>query len=121
MNHKFTPRTIHCLNPNLVCYEIEQAEIPAKKVGIMDLIFVDNGETIYLDYIEIKDDFRGLGIGTEIILKLINFCKKFGSKKIILRVDANNEGAQKLYKRLGFKFLPEIDPEFFCYAMEYII
>lgn len=122
MTSNFVPKTIHCLNPNLVCYVIETDSDPEKS-GIMDLVFEKNGEDIYLDYIEIVEEKRNLGIGTQILNKLINFSRAFGSKRIYFLVDFDNEKAQKLYTKLGFKFTDKIVKEFngFCYEMELIL
>lgn len=118
IEYNFVPKTIHCLNPNLICYEIKSTD--NLKVGIMDLVFENNGSNIYLDYIEVEEEKRGLGIGTHILNKLINFSKNFGSNKIYLLVDFDNEGAQQLYTNLGFKLTGNITPSF-CYEMELLL
>ncbi len=115
MDYNFSPKTIHCLNPNLICYELK-SDIDLK-VGIMDLVFEKEGNEIYLDYIEIQEEKRGIGIGTIILNKLIRFCKNFGSKRIYLLVDFDNERAQQLYTDLGFVMTGNITPSF-CYEME---
>lgn len=51
----------------------------------------------YLDSIEIYDEYQNKGYGTEILKKLI---KEFGIKR--LDVDKYNDGAQRLYERIGF-------------------
>lgn len=119
MSYKFSPKAIHCLNHNLVCYAIE-SENDSEKVGIMDLVFEKNGDDIYLDYIEVKENLRGCGIGTQILKKLIEFCKNFGSKRIYFMVDFDNDAAMKLYLKLGFSFTGNITP-LYCYEMELML
>jgi ribosomal protein S18 acetylase RimI-like enzyme len=52
--------------------------------------------------IAVKAEFRGKGIGTQLLKKLIYTVKESGFKGISLSIDPRNK-ALRLYKRLGFK------------------
>lgn len=56
----------------------------------------------YLSNISVAEEHQGKGIGTFILENSFKIAKEKKCKKIILDVDINNEGAFKLYKRVGF-------------------
>ena len=53
--------------------------------------------------IAIKEGYRDIGIGTEMMKTLISEAKKWGLKYIELYVFGTNDRAIYLYKKLGFK------------------
>ena len=118
MNANLIPANFHYANPNCIDYIIKSDL--SEKSGEVTIIFENNGNQIYLDNIEIRSDLRSKGIGTEILLKLIQFCKNFGTKRLYLLVDFDNEKAQQLYTNLGFELTGNIT-QLFCYEMEYIL
>lgn len=71
-----------------------------KKAG--RLLVDRNADEITLVDIALLEEFRGLGIGSEIILDLVN---EAGKRNIPLRLHGaiRNEGALRLYKKLGFQ------------------
>lgn len=57
------------------------------------------GLTLWLDELYVKEQYRGKGLGGE----LIAFLKKDAEvKRIRLEITPDNSGAEKLYKSLGF-------------------
>jgi RimJ/RimL family protein N-acetyltransferase len=52
--------------------------------------------------IAIKDGFRDIGIGTEMIKALIDQARRWGLKVLTLRVFASNRRAFHLYEKVGF-------------------
>ena len=50
-----------------------------------------------------KKDRRGLGIGSKLLEKLIDFSKEKNQKSITLEVDEQNKPAIKLYEKYNFK------------------
>ncbi len=52
--------------------------------------------------IAISKDFRNIGLGSKLISMLLDMAKKDGLKLVELSVYANNPGALRLYKKLGF-------------------
>lgn len=59
--------------------------------------------------IVVSKKFQGQGIGTEIIKRLIDWCKSNGiTKRIQLDTRTDNELAVKLYKKFGFEIEGEL-------------
>ncbi len=61
------------------------------------------GEVAWLDEIYVRDEFRGKGAGTAIINKVFEDFKDAAAFR--LEIEPENEGAERLYKRLGFEKL----------------
>ncbi len=58
----------------------------------------------WLDSIGLREDFRGQGVGTQLLVLLEEELAKFGIRSLSLHVFAKNERALKLYRKNGFKF-----------------
>lgn len=56
----------------------------------------------HITNIAVHPDFRGLGLGKEILTALINEAKSNGSDKITLEVKVSNSVAINLYQGMGF-------------------
>lgn len=54
-------------------------------------------DDIHITNIVVKKSYRGNGIGTLLLQKLIELTKKFEFTELTLEVNANNEIARKLY------------------------
>lgn len=48
-------------------------------------------------------EVRGRGVGTKLMQSLMTLARKQGHRQISLSVDVKNEGARRLYQRLGFQ------------------
>ena len=55
--------------------------------------------------------FRGLGIGTKLMLEMLNILKRKGYKRASLAVQKDNY-ALKMYKAVGFSIVKELEEEF---------
>lgn len=65
---------------------------------------------LWIDRLLIDKRFQGRGLGTEFMKKLIEtVSKEYGEQPIFLSVYPENEGAVRLYEKLGFKFIEERD------------
>lgn len=62
----------------------------------------------YLDSISVDRNYRGQGIGTELLRALPTMAKKEGKSIISLNVDHSNPKAKKLYEREGFEKVGEM-------------
>lgn len=60
-------------------------------------------EDFYLDTLCVDPAFRGKGIGTELLQFAEQQAKAKGYERISLAVERNNEKAQQLYTRIGYK------------------
>ncbi|MBL8690944.1 MAG: GNAT family N-acetyltransferase [Rhodospirillaceae bacterium] len=56
---------------------------------------------VYVKDLFLKEEARGLGLGTEIMRFLARFCLDEGIGRIDLGTDRSNDGAQRLYDALG--------------------
>ncbi len=70
---------------------------------------VDEG---HITNIAVHPEYRGLGLGNEIVEALVKECKKNNIISMTLEVRASNHVAQNLYKKYGFK-LAGIRPEYY--------
>ena len=76
------------------------------------------GSYPYLHIISVKEDCRGIGIGSQL---MSYFEEKYPSDKYFLTVDDFNVDAKKLYERLGYQCVGQL-PDFYkkgidCYLM----
>jgi ribosomal protein S18 acetylase RimI-like enzyme len=68
-------------------------------------------DRIFLGGIQIHPAFQGNGIGTHLIMALIEESRST-AKPLHLDVDRNNVGARRLYERLGFEQHAESERDF---------
>lgn len=73
-------------------------DLPAGCAGIR---LLDN-DTAELKHMYVKDDYRGLKIGVELLQRSIDLAKTLGYQKLRLDTLANMTKAQQLYKSFGF-------------------
>lgn len=60
-------------------------------------------DDFYIAEIAIDDSLRGQGLGKKVLLDAIDYAKSKGYRRVILDADFRNDGAKKLYERIGFK------------------
>jgi ribosomal protein S18 acetylase RimI-like enzyme len=69
--------------------------------------------SVFIEELVIKKEYRGNGYGTKLIEKLVNYCKNKKIVSIHLGTGNTNGKAKRYYKKQGFKkvgFLKDIDP-----------
>ena len=59
------------------------------------------GKSLYMDDVYVKEEFRGHGIGTELINKVIEYAKTTNCQKVKWQVSEWNKPAIEFYKSLG--------------------
>lgn len=59
-------------------------------------------DEIHINNVAILPELRGRGIGTALMQHVVAEARRLGAKRATLEVRASNEGARKLYERLGF-------------------
>lgn len=89
-------------NPCVRLYVIESGSRPAG-YALLALTFSNEagGDVVWLDEIYIRPEFQGKGLGNEFF---DFFEKEFASAaRLRLEVEADNDGAVRLYERRGFR------------------
>ncbi len=65
---------------------------------------------LWIDRLLIDEQFQGRGLGTQFMCKLVETVREeYGVQAIYLSVYPENEGAVRLYRKLGFEFIEERD------------
>jgi [ribosomal protein S18]-alanine N-acetyltransferase len=59
-------------------------------------------DEIHLNNVAMLPHLRGQGIGTALLQHIVEEGRRLGAKRATLEVRASNEGARRLYERLGF-------------------
>lgn len=59
-------------------------------------------DEIHINNVAMRPKFRGLGIGTALLNHVLAEARNLGARRATLEVRASNEGARRLYDRLGF-------------------
>lgn len=64
-------------------------------------------EYIYLDDLSVTSTYRNNGIGTSLIRRAEEYAKEMSIPAIYLHVESSNDGAFRLYRRLGYTIKEE--------------
>src|SRR5262245_60359163 len=59
-------------------------------------------DEIHINNLAMRPQYRGQGIGTALIRHVLSEGKRLGARRATLEVRASNQGARRLYERLGF-------------------
>ena len=113
---------------NLLTYAVEQKDVYValdeneKCVGFVYYLQKGVfGSYPYLHIIAVKEEYRGLGIGKQLMQFFEENASAYASTKLFLTVDDFNPRAKKLYETLGYVCVGEL-PDFYkeginCYLM----
>ncbi len=88
----------HLQHPEFAKYLV--ALYKAQVIGYTGLFF--GGGQGQITNLAVHPDFRRRGIGSRLLLAIIDYCLALGLQGISLEVRVSNEGAQTLYERFGF-------------------
>lgn len=61
----------------------------------------EEGE-LFVEFMAVKPQYRGMGVGTALLRKAIDFAREGGFTRVRLFVRAENTSAKRLYEKLGF-------------------
>ena len=67
-------------------------------------------KSVELKRIYVSPDYRGQGIGTELVSLLIGWAKESGYQRMLLETGEKLTGSIALYKKLGFVRIPNYGP-----------
>jgi [ribosomal protein S18]-alanine N-acetyltransferase len=59
-------------------------------------------DEVHINNIALRPQYRGRGIGTALLRHVLTEGHQLGARRATLEVRASNEGARRLYERLGF-------------------
>jgi ribosomal-protein-alanine N-acetyltransferase len=88
------------LQNRAVChiYVVRTPECPVAGFCAFWLVF----DEIHINNIAMRPGLRGRGIGTALMHHVLAEAERLGARRATLEVRASNEGAKRLYRRLGF-------------------
>ena len=79
------------------------AEYSGKVIGFLSVNNYKENGYIYLDDFCVSEDFRGKGIGTELIRMASDFAKEQQVGRILTHVESANKESIAFYKNRGFQ------------------
>lgn len=86
--------------------EILVMKIDGKVVGMVSLLYSIStalgGKVAILEDMVMAKDFRGKGLGKELLQEAIDFAQKHGCLRLTLLTDFDNEAAIRFYQSAGF-------------------
>jgi len=59
-------------------------------------------DEVHINNVALRPQFRAQGIGTALLQHVLAEARRLGARRATLEVRASNEGARRLYERLGF-------------------
>ena len=59
-------------------------------------------DEVHINNVAVRPQYRGQGLGTAILRRVFAEARSLGARRATLEVRASNEGARRLYERLGF-------------------
>lgn len=96
---EFQRKLIHQKAPVFYAVEGDQA------IGWIDIVPLKNPRMNHRGTLGmgIAQDYRGKGVGSQLMEKALAYAKSFGLEKVELHVYSTNTQAIELYKKFGFK------------------
>lgn len=77
---------------------VRTAECPVAGFCAFWLVF----DEVHINNVAMRPRFRAQGIGTALLQWVLAEARRLGARRATLEVRASNEGARRLYERLGF-------------------
>jgi len=74
-------------------------------------------DEIHINNVAVLPALRGQGIGTQLMRRVFDEARRMGAKRATLEVRASNEGARRLYERLGF-YIASVRPRYYTNPVE---
>jgi len=95
-------------------------EVSGKVVGFAIVMYRNWFGVAYLDYIQVKTEWMGKGLGHKLIEKCLNFAEEKGARVIYTETGKNNENAIRFYQRHGFEISGYI-PDYYQKGLDAVI
>jgi len=74
-------------------------------------------DEIHINNVAILPALRGRGIGTQLMRRVFDEARRLGARRATLEVRASNDGARRLYERLGF-YVASVRPRYYTNPVE---
>ena len=71
--------------------------------AIVEWLKAADGSTAYIETIEVSEEFRGRGVGSELLRRIEDSARAAGARSIWLHVDVKNGSAIRLYESHGYQ------------------
>ncbi|MCK0112812.1 GNAT family N-acetyltransferase [Ornithinimicrobium sp. F0845] len=66
-------------------------------------------EAVEVNHLQVREEHRGRGVGTAIIAAAEELCLARGRRQVAVGVGLENDGAARLYERLGYRRTGAVD------------
>ncbi len=96
------------------------AELGKKVVGLAIVMHKEWFNIAYLDYIQVKREWIGKGLGHKLMQKCIRWAKERGARILYTETAKTNAEAIGFYQRHGFKITGRI-PEYYKKGLDAVI
>ena len=94
-------------------YVVRTDECPVAGFCAFWLVF----DEIHINNVAVLPQFRGQGMGTAVMRHVLDEARRLGARRATLEVRASNEGARRLYERLGF-YVAGVRPRYYSSPVE---
>ncbi len=89
-------------------YNVYVAESNGETVGTFALMIMDNlahmgTPSALVEDVVVKENLQGIGIGKQMMMFVMDHCKRIGCYKVALSSNLKRENAHRFYESLGFK------------------
>jgi [ribosomal protein S18]-alanine N-acetyltransferase len=74
-------------------------------------------DEIHINNLALRPAFRGHGIGTMLLRRVLTEARRLGARRATLEVRASNTGARRLYERMGF-YVAATRPNYYSNPVE---
>lgn len=105
-NARLTEKNINTFISNPGLGKLWIIELDDRAVGYLILTFGFSfefgGRNAFIDELFIEEDFRGQGIGTQVIAFALQEADKLDVKAVHLEVERHNEAGKRLYRKFQF-------------------
>lgn len=82
------------------------AEIEGQLAGFLSIeVHREEQNYLYYDDFSVSGQYRGRGIGAQLMDRAEEYCRALGFDAIVLHVEKGNAGARRLYEKRGFALL----------------
>jgi len=66
-------------------------------------------DAVEINHLQVREEHRGRGVGTAIIAAAEELCRERGRRQVAVGVGLDNDGAARLYERLGYRRTGVVD------------